>query len=129
MRTRSVMTHRLLYWTMLLVVWFGAVAPTLAHAMRHQGLLVGDDICSVRAVARTAAAGGEEKDDGSTGSMGADCPFCLLQAHTPVLPSSVCVAPSPSADLQHALPALFLQAPYTLHAWRHRPPRGPPGRV
>ncbi|CAD5371847.1 conserved exported hypothetical protein [Rubrivivax sp. A210] len=52
------------------------------------------------------------------------CPFCALSFAAVGLPPAPPAVVLPLAGA--ALPALFLQAPRTLFAWRSAQPRGPP---
>jgi hypothetical protein len=53
------------------------------------------------------------------------CPYCVQSAGTLGMPPApIGVLPLPVASAER--PALFLQAPHTLHAWRSAQPRAPP---
>lgn len=57
------------------------------------------------------------------------CPWCQLHAAAPGLPPAAPAALALPTDLRHLLPARFLSAARTAHAWRHGPARAPPPTV
>lgn len=108
-----------------------ALLPTISHALAQPGgQAPWNEICSSQGMSSMAVAGDPEEagkqpaSDPSLGKM-EHCAFCGLGAGHLALPTAdrvVLRAP----ELSHALPALFLQAPYPLFAWWSAQPRAPP---
>jgi hypothetical protein len=136
---RSLLPH----WIALLAVWWAALLPTLSPLLHSAG---GDgenrvEICTTQGMRwvvlganfapnATAAAAIDGSVDGSPDkpheAAHADhCPLCRLHTDSPPLPVSDTTLALAEVASQ-AAPALFLQAPRTLHAWRAAQPRGPP---
>lgn len=109
-----------------------AMLPTLSHALAAaRGESAWVQVCTpqgMRLVAVSAAqldAAEEPVQTSSAAGHLEHCPCCTHTEHSPGLPPAA--APGLPLPLHGAaLPALFLHAPYTLHAWRSAQPRGPP---
>lgn len=121
MRSRF-LTRSWLHWTMAFIVWFGALAPVVSQAAQSLGWAMPDEVCSVMPTAT-----GSSSDNGDRGDARAvHCPFCLLQAHAPVLPPGDDTIAWHDPGRVHEVPRLFLQAPHTLPVWVQAQPRAPP---
>ncbi len=119
-------------WIAILVMWASALMPTIARALAAQSPESWVEVCTDMGMKRVALA-----DDGMPAGGGAPasanpmtdhCVFCSLGGPdgAPLPASSPALQPS---GLRDALPALFLRAPYTLHAWAHAQARAPPQLV
>jgi hypothetical protein len=114
--------HVLTSWIACLAILFGALAPTLSHAVdRAAPQVIVFPICS--------AAGHTMADIGlADAGLGTDplrhCPFCVDQHHAPgLLPQT----PAALAAVGGAvLPLLFYQAPEPLFHWAATRSRAPP---
>ena len=104
-----------------------ALAPSISQALSAQAGPSWMDICSATDTrwAQPDGAAGEPAPVTGGAHTFEHCPYCALQAHQPVLPSTALALPlAPSAS--HLLPSAFLAAPRTLHAWVSAQPRAPP---
>jgi len=109
-------------WIAMLAILFGALAPTLSHAVvGASAQAVAFPVCS--------AAGHAAPDVKNTGiDLGVDpfkhCPFCADHHHAPGLlpqsPAAMVIIGGP------VLPSLFYQAPEPLFHWAATRSRGPP---
>lgn len=115
-----------------------ALLPTLSHALaytRASGAGGWAEVCTQQGPKRIAvdAAGQLVDTVVGTAADGAameaahlqHCPLCALTNDAPPLFTALPLALLMTAA-RHALPAAFLHAPRTLHAWRSAQPRGPP---
>ncbi len=102
-----------------------ALLPTLSHALSAaRGLSNWAEVCTPQGL-RLVALDGTAVPDAAPAVHLEHCPLCALQ--------NAAAAPPPAAAVVLPLvlhgaevPALFLQAPHTLFAWRSPHPRGPP---
>jgi len=118
-------------WLAVLIAVFGALAPTLSHALAWSrgGNLAWTEVCTSTGsswVATPTPINSTDSHDGQESAFSLDdCPFCLL--------SSDRVAPAPDASLhlfavsgEHEVPtvrqAFFFVTAFALTP----PPRGPP---
>lgn len=106
-----------------------AMLPTLSHALAlARGDIAWTEICTpqgMRVVAVSDESGAPAPDPISAAAHLEHCPYCAQSAGTlgmPPAPAGVMPLPVAGAEL----PALFLRAPHTLHAWRSAQPRAPP---
>ncbi len=106
-----------------------ALLPTLSHALASaRGDSAWAEICTPQGMRLVAVSA--DPDESSPAPLSAaahleHCPYCAQSAGTlglPPAPMGVPFLPVASAEP----PALFLQAPHTLHAWRIAQPRAPP---
>ncbi len=129
---------RPLTWIALVAILGLALLPTLSHAMAHaaaQGPGGWAEVCTQEGPRRIAVdAAGKLMDtaietEGIGASAGTShlqhCPLCALSLDAPLLPAAA-PAGLPLALAGRAVPAAFLHAPRTLHAWLSAQPRGPP---
>jgi hypothetical protein len=115
--------HALTSWIACLAILFGALAPTLSHALnRSAAQPINFPICS--------AAGHAVPDSTPAGSidLGADpfkhCPFCADQHHAPgLLPQAPATLAAVSGT---SFPSLFYTAPAPLFHWAAPQSRAPP---
>jgi hypothetical protein len=118
-------------WLALVAVLALALLPTISRAWGLGAESVGAhamvEVCTTDGLRMVPASEGQTSPH--TPAHHADpferCAHCVLgAAPLAMLPAaSVWQAPDPRAL---ALPALFLQAPYTLHVWAAAQPRAPP---
>lgn len=135
-RLRTVLAVRrrlpLLSWIALLAMAALALLPSISHALaRAQGSSPYVEVCTTqgaRLVALADDGGATTVEPGAGGMAGAaqlqHCPLCSLSSDMPALPVPDTAPALPLAAARP--PALFFQAPYTLHAWCSAQPRGPP---
>ena len=109
-------------WLALFAMLWLALAPTVVHAVEAaQGPMPWAQICTASGFKPAPGSPAEAADH-----LKSHCPFCALSqlgATLPPPPAAFVFLPDERA---HEVPALFLQAPHTLHAWRHALSRGPP---
>ncbi|MDO8440556.1 MAG: DUF2946 domain-containing protein [Polaromonas sp.] len=117
-------------WLAVLLAVFGALAPTLSHALllARGGVSPMAEVCTSRGIERAADTSSTDSPDGQKSALSlVHCPFCLLSTDH-VLP-----APHPWVHLfvvsgEHEAPAIrqafFYFSDFTLAAQ----PRGPPQR-
>jgi len=123
-----------LSWIAFLAIAALALLPTFSHALAWaQGQGQGQrtspyvEICTPQG-AKLVALKGEPAD--ATQAPGAQaghlqhCPLCGIAFDAPPPPMAAVALLLPIASAR--LPALYLHAPYTLHAWRSAQPRAPP---
>lgn len=124
--------HRLRTWTWVALVAVLALAllPTLSRAWAPEAsgapAHAGMEVCTAEGLRLMPA-----PDDGQDPAPAhhADaferCAHCVLGG-APVVPLPSLPVWQPADLSGQALPALFLQAPHTLHAWASAQPRAPP---
>lgn len=115
-------------WLAILATLAMALMPTVSHALAHwRGQASWVEVCTTagsRLVALDAA--GEAQQPATSAAAHLEhCPYCAPSFGGVGLPPSPLTLPLP-ADLATEVPALFLQAPRTLHAWCSAQPRAPP---
>lgn len=106
-----------------------AVLPTLSHALAAaRGDSRWAEICTpqgMRVVAVSGESGAPAPDPASAAAHLEHCAYCAQSVGALGMPPApVGVVPLPLAGAE--LPALFLPAPHTQHAWRSAQPRAPP---
>lgn len=117
-----IVRHALTTWIAACALLFGALAPTLSHAVvRSAAQAVEFPICS---------AAGHTVGPASPGlpDLGPDpfkhCPYCADQHHAPgLLPQTAAALVAVGGPV---LPSLFYQSPAPLFHWAARKSRGPP---
>ena len=86
------------------------------------------EVCTpqgMRAVSLAADSGVDEPSPARADAALEHCPYCATSAVALGMPpAAITVSRLPALGAE--LPALFLQAPHTLHAWRSAQPRAPP---
>lgn len=122
----SLLRHhqRLASWVTLFTLVLALMAPTLSRAMAFvQGEVAPwGEVCSVGDLTMDEHQGNPTVP---VAHVLDHCPFCSLQGAATALPPAPLAVVAVSA-LSHALPALFLQAPRTLHVWSAAQARAPP---
>lgn len=122
-----------LNWIAVLAILFNALAPSVSHAWLapKASSLPHFEICtslgprlltSVVSASLPVAADQQQGDDVEAGRQ---CPYCHLQAVSPVPPPSVRVASVRLASHPYLAP-LYLSAPAPLFIWSATLSRGPP---
>jgi hypothetical protein len=116
-------------WLALIAVLALALLPTVSRALAAaDGQVSWAEVCTpqgMRAVALAADSGVDEPSPAGAGVALEHCPYCATSAVALGMPPApVTVSRLPALGTE--LPALFLQAPATLHAWRSAQPRAPP---
>ncbi len=117
--------HRRLAWLALLAMLAMAVFPTVSHALAAaRGDSAWLEVCTAQGV-RMVEAGDNNSAPADAGAHQQNCPYCAQGAAAlgmPPTPSAAFVLP----EVGVAMPALFLHAPRTAHAWCSAQPRAPP---
>ncbi|MCR5866602.1 MAG: DUF2946 domain-containing protein [Aquincola tertiaricarbonis] len=109
-------------WLALAAMLWLSLVPTVSQAVAAvQGPQPWTQICSASGFKAAPGSPSEAADH-----LMAHCPFCALSQLGHALPPAPPVAVFLPDERAHELPRLFLQAPHTLHAWRHALSRGPP---
>lgn len=117
------------HWVTLFALVLTTLAPGAARTWAHlQGQASTDwgQVCS--AMTAEGMSGSQPASGQPAGAMPDHCTMCLLRADLagpPALPPAIALR----ADLGHAHPTLFLQAPHTLYAWSAAQARAPPSWV
>jgi hypothetical protein len=113
-------------WIALVAVLGAALLPTLARALSAGDRTSWVEVCTAQGMKWVAVAdASSDKTPLSVQAALDHCPYCTLEHHVPALPPSTQPLPLAIAT-SDALPALFLHAPRTLHAWRTAQARAPP---
>ncbi len=114
-------------WIAMLVILFGALAPTVSHALAAAGLSADTvEICTVNGYKVVKLTDTDSRKAPSSPQHGMEhCAFCTIHGGSHALTSTrlVTFAPGPGRDIY---PPLFYSAPRSLHAWSSAKPRGPP---
>lgn len=109
-------------WIALMAVLFGALAPSISHALAaSRNTQAWGEICS--------AAGTVKKSPSDTLQHHLEhCPYCATQGASSGLPPT---APAPLAIVagHDFYPPLFYTAPAPLFSWAAAHPRGPPAFI
>jgi len=124
-RCRALQT--LTSWMALVAVLMVALAPTISFALGAGSSRAWIEVCSSTGSkwVRTQADPAEPTPLTAAAHPFEHCPYCSLQADAlpvPLAPPDLPLPP-PAAD---DMPAVFLHAARTLHAWVHAQPRAPP---
>lgn len=124
---RSKAQKSVLTWLACLAIAFGALAPTISHALQRTDLAAQAEICSAAGNTLNPALDPSGKSVPGTLAM-KHCPYCSVHAPGVAIPPQSSALPfvlSAPADL----PVPYLDAPRTLHAWASANPRAPPRRA
>jgi Protein of unknown function (DUF2946) len=121
---------RRICWLALSAMLALALLPAVSRAMAAAtGQASWAEVCTplgVRAVALAEADSGvDNPPSGSAGASLEHCPYCASSALSLGMPPAALSVDRLLAQGAE-LPALFLQATHTLHAWRSAQPRAPP---
>ncbi len=116
--------QRLATWVTLFTLVLTLLAPTVSRAMAYvQGEVAPwGVICSVDDKTMSEQS---RNPSAPVAHVLDQCPYCSLQSDATGLPPAAMAQVVPSV-LAHAVPALFLRAPRTLHAWSSAQARAPP---
>lgn len=120
---------RIAAWMALVAIGMVALAPAVPHALAAaRGEAAWWVVCSLEGSRLVAAdsvgnGAGDEPAPARASSSLEQCPFCAPSMAAAPPPSPLVL---PAVAPARAMPALFLAAPRTLHAWRTAQPRGPP---
>ena len=110
-----------------MAILMAALAPSISHALGAKNGASWVEVCT------TVGAKWVQPDGSVTDKAPASgyahpfehCPYCSLHANAIAIPPAP-LALVPALALSHPLPAAFLAAPRTLHAWVSAQPRAPP---
>lgn len=128
---RSSLRQRVAAWVALWSLVFGALLPTLSHAVVKapadgSGWV---EVCSVTGMvwvkATTGNADNPREGDAPNASSMAGCTWCATHAPALGLPP-VAAGWLPPADLARWVPPAFLHAPHPLPVWSSAHSRAPP---
>lgn len=126
---RPLACHRQIIWMAALAVLLGALAPTVSRwlMLRQSVPLPMLEVCVSQLDGPSQLVIKRGAEDTTPAKPGVDrCPLCVLGDHLPGLPLSTAIALPQVPTLQEAVPALFLRAPSSLHAWASALARAPP---
>ena len=115
-------------WLAILATLAMALVPTLSHALAHlRGQAAWVEVCTTAGSRLVAldAAGQAQQPATSAAAHLEHCPYCAPSFGGVGLPPSPLALPL-ATELATDVPALFLHAPRTLHAWCSAQPRAPP---
>lgn len=125
----NALRHHLRFATWLALIAIAAMAllPTLSHALARQagaGSSTFTEVCTPQGTKLVALADGQDAPDSAMLQL-EHCSWCsgALGNLAPLPAAPRYDLPVAGADF---VPAPFLQAPYTLHAWASTQPRAPP---
>ena len=126
MRLRS-RPQRFSTWLAILAVLWMAFAPLASQALGAEQSQAWIEICGANGAkwvkANAANAGAPEQPQPGAHPLD-HCPYCSLHASAMGMPPAA-LAPL-ALSVSQEMPAAFMAAPRTLHAWRSAQPRGPP---
>lgn len=114
-------------WIAMLAILFGALAPTVSHALSAGQA---DDsalmLCTVNGykMIKLPGSGDDSKAPADAKSM-QHCAFCTIHGGADAMPASPAVALALSAG-RAIYPPLFYNAPRTQHIWSAAQQRAPP---
>lgn len=130
-------------WIALLAMLMAALAPAVSQLLQRGGGVSWVEICRAGGGTAWVAVADLSVTDLSVAapSQGSDpmsskgqphlldhCPYCSLQAHAlPPVPTLGTLAAAPLPPFR--VPAAFLHAPHTAHAWQPAQSRAPPAWV
>ena len=113
-------------WIALMAILFGALAPTVSHALTANGVAATLELCTVNGYKLVKLSGADSDKTPDAAKHGMEhCAFCTVHGGSHGLPA----APSTVVALdagRDTYPALFYKAPRALHAWSSANPRAPP---
>ena len=117
-------------WVAVCALLLGALMPALMRMSPPNGEAAWQAICSSVGLQSVPTGGGGKLQGDTAPAQGGDplgehCPWCSLHTMALGLPP-VSLQATPLLPLRHALPPLFLSAPYTLQVWTSAQPRAPP---
>ena len=117
--------HRILIaWLAMLAIMFGALAPTLVHAMASAGDRgVGMEICTSTGMLLLNV-DAPDSDAGDAGDPQRQCVWCGLHVHADVAVQAV--APVPLLGCAQDMPPAFYRSGFVSAVWRTALSRGPP---
>lgn len=124
----SVHHRHITAWIAIVAMLALALMPTLSRAMAFaDGSGRWAEVCTPQGMKLVATA--DRGDEVPQATLQLDhCGFCSLATDGAApLPPAVPVLALPVT--RAAVPALFLHAPRTLHAWAHAQPRAPPAQA
>lgn len=117
--------RRLAAWIALVAMLALAVVPTVSRAWAFaNGHALWAPVCTPQGVKLVAAADADDAP-AAAGQLLEHCAFCAL-AGDGAVPLPAAQAEPPLLARRAEMPARFLQAACTPHAWRSAQPRGPP---
>lgn len=116
-------------WIALIAAIVLALVPTLSRALAtQQGQAAWAEVCtssSLTVVTANVPGDAREVPGGAVVVHLDHCPFCILGANLPGLPTAPVELPM-QASPTHAMPARLREAARMHHAWAHAPARAPP---
>jgi len=116
-------------WTTWIAAWlilFGALAPSVSHALSawRDVPVPFAALCTANGLQSPVAPGDSAPEGPGTARNVDPCPFCLPHG-APPLPSAAVAVEAFAAPVRY-VPPLFLHAPRGLHVWSTAQPRAPP---
>ncbi|MGP1683359.1 MAG: DUF2946 domain-containing protein [Giesbergeria sp.] len=121
--------HRILIaWSAMLAIMFGALAPTLAHALTSGSELgVGMDVCGSTGMFLMNAEATPSDEDGSADlqTRQQHCLWCSSHASNVAVPVQA-IATTPLLRCAQEMPPAFYRVGFTSAVWRKALSRAPP---
>ncbi|MYM81637.1 DUF2946 domain-containing protein [Duganella sp. FT50W] len=112
-------------WIAMLAMLFGALAPTVSHALAAGAQVdAALMLCTANGYKIVKPSGGDGQAPLDAKSL-QHCAFCPLHGGADALPASPAVALAPSAG-RAPYPPLFYRAPRAQHIWSAAQQRAPP---
>ena len=124
---RTLRAHRrFAIWLAAIAVLFGAIAPSISHALGSSRVAAWMEVCSVQGATLRQVDSTDKRESLPTGKhLLEHCPYCSIHLPTLGVPASVWNAPL-RMDLRDGFPIAFFATARTLHAWVSAQPRAPP---
>ena len=116
----------------LAAMWFGALAPTVSHALWANDASAWAEVCTTQGARWVSLADDADglPDPRQSPSAGVfeHCPYCTIGSTDWAPPPTLSASnPGPAGDA--GPPERFLSAAHTAHAWRVAQPRAPPSHA
>jgi hypothetical protein len=112
-------------WLAAVAVFFGALAPSISHAVGAGHSSTWVEICSLQGTKLVRVGDGDREPIPVTKHLLEHCPYCSLHMPSLALPPSGS-SPLVLLDLRDDFPVAFFSASRTLYAWVSAQPRAPP---
>ncbi|MFO1291994.1 MAG: DUF2946 family protein [Rubrivivax sp.] len=117
-------------WLAIFAMLALALVPGVSHALAQlRGQSAWTEVCTTQGARLVVLDADADRAAQAPGTAAAayleHCPYCAASFGGLGLPPAPLALP-PAAAADAGVPALFLHAPHTLHAWRSAQPRAPP---
>jgi len=114
-------------WIAIFAIVAGSLAPALSQALQASRGNGAIEVCTALGAKWISADDTQSGEPAPAPAQATEhCPYCSLQAHWVGLPPSAPAEGIAAPLLSFEVPARFLAAPRTPHAWVAARPRAPP---